>query len=113
MRMSRTAAALALSLATLSLAACSTAGSPEGDASSFANVSGSAVPVADELTALCEQIVTQALTLEAATALADSGGYQSRVGSIDGEAQAVTMDLQEDRMTFEIENDVVVGCTVG
>lgn len=114
MRTSRTAAAAAgLALAAVSLVGCSSAGSPAGNASSFGNVSGSAVPVSEELTALCKQIVTQALTVDAATALAESGGYTSRVGSIDGEAQALTMDVQEDRMTFEVENDVVVGCTVG
>ena len=104
-------AVLALT-ASLGLAACS-GGQPATDSSSFADISGSAVPVADELTALCEQIVTQALPADAATALADSGGYQSRVISIDGEAQAATKDLAEDRMNFEVENDVVTGCTVG
>ena len=60
MRATRTATAVAaLSLSTLSLVACS-GGTPAGNASSFGNVSGSAVPVSDELTALCEQIVAQA-----------------------------------------------------
>lgn len=114
MRTRRTAALVAgLTLtATLGLAACSGA-SPAGDSSSFADVSGSAVPVADELTALCEQIVTQALPLDAATALAESSGYQARVIKQDGEGLAATTDLREDRMNFEVENDIVVACTVG
>lgn len=109
----RTAALSALALtATLGLAACS-GGQPATDSSSFGNISGSAVPVADELAALCEQIVTQALPLDAATALAESSGYQARVTSIDGEGQAATTDLRDDRMNFEVENDIVTACTVG
>lgn len=104
--------ATAALVVTLGLGACSSAESA-GNASSFGVVSGSAVPVADELAALCEQIVAEALPLDAAVALAEAGGYTTRVGSIDGEPQAVTKDLQEDRMTFEVEADVVTGCTVG
>lgn len=104
-------ATLALT-ASLGLTACA-GGQPATDSSSFANISGSAVPVADELAGLCEQIVTQALPVDAASALAESSGYQWRVTSIDGEAQAATKDLAEDRMNFEVENDVVTGCTVG
>jgi hypothetical protein len=99
-------------VATLSLAACSS-GEPAGDSSSFGEVSGSAVPVNDELTALCAQIVAEAIPFDAAVALAEANGYAARVGSIDGEEQAVTTDLQEDRMTFEVNSDVVVACTVG
>jgi hypothetical protein len=112
--MSRRLAVLATAalVATLGLGACS-AGEPAGDSSSFGEVSGSAVPVTDELTALCEQIVAEALPLDAAVALAEVSGYTTRVGSIDGEDQALTMDLQEDRMTFDVNADVVVGCTVG
>lgn len=114
MRTRRYTAALAgMTLAAcLGLSACG-GGEPVGNASSFGNISGSAVPVEDELTALCEQIVAQALPLDAAIALADSGGYTTRVTKLDGEDQAATMDLREDRMSFEVENDVVVACTVG
>ena len=107
------AAALTLGLVTtLGLTACS-GGQAAGDPSSFAEVSGSAVPVADELTALCEQIVAQALPVDAATALAESSGYTLRVISIDGTPQAVTKDLREDRMNVEVEADIVTACTVG
>ena len=89
------------------------AAEPAGNASSFGNVSGSAVPVADELTALCEQIVDAG----AAPRRRDRPGRGERLrGSrrqLDGEAQAVTMDLREDRMNFEVEADIVTGCTVG
>ena len=65
------------------------------------------------MTALCEQMITQALPLDAAVALAESSGYTTRVGKVDGEDQALTMDLREDRFTLEVESDVIVGCTIG
>ena len=44
----------------------------------------------------------------------DAGLQHPRIAiEFDGEPQAVTKDLQEDRMTFEVESEVVVGCTVG
>ena len=51
--------------------------------------------------------------MDAGVALAESSGYTTRVGKVDGEDQAVTMDLREDRFTFEVESDVIVGCTIG
>jgi len=109
----RRAILVTVALATsLTLGACS-AGEPAGDSSSFGNISGSAVPVADELAALCEQIVAEALPLDAATALAEASGYTTRVGTLDGQPQAVTTDFREDRMTFDVEAEIVVGCTVG
>ena len=112
--MSPRAAAVALTaIAALGLAGCSGTAGRATSSASFANVSGSAVPVADELSALCEQVVAQALPVDAATALAESSGYVARVISIDGEPQAATTDARDDRMNFEVEADVVTGCTVG
>ncbi len=111
------AAALAVAALSLSaitgLTACSTASSSSGPTVSEANLSGEPVSVEDDLTALCEQIVAEALPLDAAVALAEASGYQTRVGRLDGEDQALTMDLREDRFTFEVEADIVVGCTIG
>ncbi len=66
-----------------------------------------------EMAALCKQMVDQKLSPEDATALAETNGYVARVGTIDGEGQAVTMDLRDDRFTFDVEGGVVVGCTYG
>jgi hypothetical protein len=57
--------------------------------------------------------VAEALPLDAAVALAEASGYTTRIGKLDGVDQAVTMDLREDRFTFEVEADTVVGCTIG
>ena len=97
---------------TLALGACSSA-EPAADSSSFGEVSGSAVPVADELAALCDQVVAEALPLDAAVALAEASGYTTRVGTLDGQPQAVTTDYREDRMTFDDDVGIDVGCTVG
>jgi hypothetical protein len=66
-----------------------------------------------EMQALCAQMVAEALSPDAATALATENGYVARVGTLEGEAQAVTMDLREDRFTFEVTGGVVVACTYG
>lgn len=103
----------ALSVALLgTLSACSSA-EPTGNASSFADVSGSAVPVADDLTALCAQIVEQKLDADTGAALAEGSGYTSRVVSIDGSPQPATADARDDRMNFDVTNNVITGCTVG
>ena len=66
-----------------------------------------------EMQALCAQMVADGLSPEAATTLATENGYVARVGMLEGEPQAVTMDLREDRFTFEVTGGVVVACTYG
>lgn len=63
--------------------------------------------------ALCEQMIADGLTADEATALAEENGYIARVGTIDGEPQAVTMDYRVDRFTFEVADGVVVACQYG
>lgn len=94
------------------LTACSTAGGANPVASD-ANVSGAPLDATTEMTNLCEQMITQALPVEAAQALADSSGYTVRLGTIDGQAQALTKDIQPDRFTLDVTGGVVTGCTVG
>jgi hypothetical protein len=105
-------AAIALTAITL-LTGCSAPSSTSAPSVSEADLSGTPVSVQDDLTALCTQIVAEALPLDAAVALAEASGYTTRIGKLDGVDQAVTMDLREDRFTFEVEADTVVGCTIG
>ena len=115
---SRTAAAAAgLLLVGAALAGCS---SSSGDESSAA--ASSAAPAASdgademgtaEMRALCDEVVAGTLSPEDATALVEENGYVARVGTIDGEPQALTMDLREDRFTFEVANGAVTACTYG
>ena len=115
MHLSRPAAAVAVlaCAAGIALSGCANAATGSTDPSSFANVSGSAVAVADDITALCAQIVEQQLSPDAATASAEGSGYTTRIGSVDGEAKPLTMDYREDRMTFTVVDDVVTECLVG
>jgi hypothetical protein len=94
------------------LTGCSSSGSSSAPASEV-NLSGSPVSTKDDITALCASIVEQSLPAEAAAAMAESSGYTSRITKQDGEAQAATTDLREDRMNFEVEADLVTACTVG
>lgn len=111
------AAVAAMSL----LAGCSssddTAGVPAASASVVMPSTGaSEVPGAagtPEMAALCKQMVDEKLSPEDATALAEKNGYVARVGTIDGTPQALTMDLRDDRFTFDVEGGVVVSCTYG
>ena len=66
-----------------------------------------------DIDSLCAQTAAEAMTLEDASALAESNGYQARVVMLDGEPQPATKDLREDRMSFDVENGVVTKCVVG
>ena len=111
------AAALVMTAATTMLAACSSDDAATTEtavvAASEAAESAGEGGGTPEMTALCDQMVAEGLTPEEATALATENGYVARVGMIDGEPQAVTMDFREDRFTFEVADGVVVGCTYG
>jgi hypothetical protein len=100
-------------LAMAALTGCTVESSGPPAQASEANLSGEAVSVQDDMTALCEQMVAEALPLDAAVALAEASGYTTRVSSIDGQDQPTTTDLREDRFTFEVAADAVVGCTIG
>lgn len=101
-------------IAVLAITGLTACGSSSTDApTSEINLSGSPVSASEDMTALCAQIVEQGLPIEAAVALAEASGYTTRVGSIDGEDQALTMDLREDRFTFDVVDDIVTGCTTG
>ncbi|MDO8309458.1 MAG: hypothetical protein Q7V58_14010 [Actinomycetota bacterium] len=92
-----------------------TACSSSSDGADSASTSASATPTspADAMTAMCEQLIADAMTVEAAEALAESSGYVTRIGTLDGEPQAVTTDFREDRFTFDVTDGIVVGCTLG
>lgn len=111
MRITRiAAAALGLAVAGAALAGCSSSSEPAPTSSE-----GAIVESADTsaITALCEQIVADAMPEADATALASAAGFTTRIGSIDGELQPTTRDYRMDRMTFEVESGIVTGCAVG
>ncbi len=62
---------------------------------------------------LCDQIIADAYNPEDAAAIAESEGFTSRIGTIDGEPQAVTLDYRLDRFTFTVDDGVVTDCVIG
>jgi hypothetical protein len=96
--------------ATTSAPAASASALPSSAASGDAMDPTAGTPA---MVALCKQMVDEKMTPEDATALAEKNNYVARVGTIDGQPQAVTMDLRDDRFTFDVENGVVTGCTYG
>jgi hypothetical protein len=73
----------------------------------------SLVPENDEVVADETEVTDYVgMTVTEAEAAAGANGVAFRVGTIDGEAQAVTADYVIGRITAEIEDDVVVAFTV-
>jgi hypothetical protein len=58
-------------------------------------------------------LLQQSLPVEAAGNLIDEAGYEWRVGVIDGEGLAVTLDYNENRLTLEVSDGIVVGASWG
>jgi hypothetical protein len=77
-------------------------------AGSTADGAGSA-----QMVGMCRQMVEGAMTVDQASAFAQSNGYTVRVGSIDGQPQAVTADYRPDRFTVSVVSGAVTGCTYG
>lgn len=102
----------AMALSAVALTGCSSTDDAATAPASAIEAASEAAMNTDMVT-LCTQMVADGLSPEEATALAESNGFVARVGTIDGEPQAVTMDFREDRFTFEVADGVVVGCTYG
>lgn len=70
-------------------------------------------PGSAQMVGMCRQMVDGTMTPDQAQAFAVSNGYTTRVGTIDGQPQAVTADYRPDRFTLETVNGVVTSCTYG
>ena len=90
------------------LTGCSGAAGGASDGS-FGEISGTPVSVQSELTALCAEIVEQALPVDVALVLAESNGYVAAVAG-DASAGAVEPGAGEATMVLTVSGDVVVGC---
>lgn len=66
-----------------------------------------------QMVAMCRQMVDQRMTFDQASAFAESNGYTARIGSIDGQPQAVTADYRPDRFTVATVSGAVTSCTYG
>lgn len=66
-----------------------------------------------QMVGMCRQMVDGRMTLEQASAFAESNGYSARIGSIDGVSLPVTADYRPDRFTLATVGGVVTSCTYG
>lgn len=66
-----------------------------------------------QMQAMCRQMVDGHMTPAQADAFAKANGYITRVGTIDGQSQAVTMDYRPERFTLSVTKSAVVSCTYG
>ncbi len=109
-RRARAAATVSVVLLASALAACSTSTEGEGSVSE----TDETVSAEDSaMVALCDQMVAEAMSPEDAAVLAESEGYTTRVGSIDGQLQPTTRDYRPDRFTFDVVDGAVVACQYG
>jgi hypothetical protein len=109
-----TIAALAAAGA-LALAACGDVAGDGGDAGGSPGPAETAQPEAQpavETTGDEEADQFLGLTLDGASALAERQGRQWRVAREDGEEFALTADLIDGRVTFEVDNGIVTVATV-
>jgi hypothetical protein len=106
---------LITAFATSFLAACSTSGSVSDTSPVDTPAQVTVVPEGSDpkMGPLCDQIIADSVTPEDAAAMAEAQGFTSRVGTIDGEPQAVTMDYRLDRFTFTVDDGVVTDCVIG
>lgn len=108
--------AVSLAIAGLSLTACSSSSEPAPATTSAVSEdpgTAEAGQPSSEILAMCEKIVADGLSEADAVALAEGAGYTTRIGSVDGAPNPLTMDYRDNRMTFDIEGAIVVGCNVG
>lgn len=69
--------------------------------------------ITPEQIALVNELLAEPLPQDEATARIEEAGYVWRLGTIDGEPQAVTMDYRTDRLTLTTDNGLVTDATWG
>lgn len=60
-----------------------------------------------------DELLAEPLPQDEATKRIEEAGYAWRLGTIDGEPQAVTMDYRTDRLTLTVDNGLVTDATWG
>ena len=83
---------------------------------SEANLSGSSISAADDVSALCAQVVEQKLPAEAAQALAESSGYVARIDGASAGASdsaATPSAAVGDLVVLTVTGDIVTACELG
>lgn len=106
----------AAGLLTLSvLAGCSEAddAAPMSDSTSEQTEQEMNPDISPEQTAFVNELLATPLPQDEATTRIEEAGYTWRLGTIDGEPQAVTMDYRIDRLTLTTQDGLVIDATWG
>jgi hypothetical protein len=69
--------------------------------------------ITPEQLAFTEGLLDEPLPQDEATQQVEEAGYAWRLGTIDGEPQAVTMDYRLDRLTLTVDDGLVTDATWG
>ena len=69
--------------------------------------------ITPEQVAFVEELLAEPLPQDEATTRIEEAGYVWRLGTIDGEPQAVTMDYRIDRLTLTVDGGLVTDATWG
>lgn len=100
------ACATGIAIAGLTMTAC--AGAQEAQVTEEVEVTGEPVTLDEELTALCAQVVEQALPADAASALAEASGYAFSIIQDGDPAPTQATDV-----IFTVRDDLVIACSPG
>lgn len=63
--------------------------------------------ITPEQVAFLDELIAEPMPQDEATAAIEQAGYVWRLGTIDGEPQAVTMDYRTDRLTLTVDDGLV------
>lgn len=69
--------------------------------------------ITPEQVAFVDELLATPLPQDDATGRIEAAGYTWRLGTIDGEPQAVTMDYRIDRLTLTTQDGLVIDATWG
>ena len=69
--------------------------------------------ITPEQVAFVDELLATPLPQDDATGRIEAAGYTWRLGTIDGEPQAVTMDYRTDRLTLTTQDGLVIDATWG
>ena len=84
-----------------------------GVARGLRQVSGFEEAASAQAKYVCQAMIDRKMTQAQASAYALDNGFTTRIGSIDGVGQAVTMDYSPSRMTLSLVGGVVTACPAG
>lgn len=98
--------------ATTLLSGCSSSETTEPETTPTVE-EGMDMNISAEQEAFLADLIAVPLPQDEATAMIESAGYVWRLGTIDGEPQAVTMDYRTDRLTLTVDEGLVTDASWG